>query len=125
MPLQWQPGAWTLPRSLSFCRCKAEAFLQPVINHELTDSDLKIGNCLMRVRFPFQTSSELRECTQSLFSEYLSEWIALKSFLHLVVKRFIKNVRFNVPQETWEFDSLGLRAYTPAERMIKEIKLAL
>ena len=33
------------------------------------------------------------------------------------MKRFIKNLWFNVPQETWEFDSLGLKACTPAEKM--------
>lgn len=80
---------------------------------------------LMRFKFPFQTSSELSECTQSLFSEYLLEWIASKSFSLLQVKRFIKNLRFNVPQETREFDSLGLKACSPAERMVTEIKLAL
>lgn len=79
----------------------------------------------MPFEFPFQTSSELSECTQSLFSEYLLEWIALKSFSLLQVKRVIKNLWFNVPQETREFDSLGLKACSPAERMVMEIKLAL
>jgi len=123
--LQRQPDAWTPPYSLSFCRCKAEAFLQPVINHELSDSDIKIGDCLMHFRFSFQTDSELSEHTQSLFSEYISEWIALKSLFDMLAKRFIKNLWLDVPQETSEFVSMGLKAYAPAERIMKEVKLAL
>lgn len=113
------------PHLLSFCGCKGEPFLQLVIDHEPSDSAIKVGSSLMRFRFPFHTSSELSERTRSLFSEYGSEQIALKSFFHLPVKRFIKNLRFIVPQETWEFDSLDLKACTLAERMVKEIKLAL
>lgn len=88
------------------CRCKAEAFLQLVINHELSDSGIKIGNWLMCFRFLFQTSSELSECT--LFSEYVSEWIALKFFFHLLLKRLIKNLRFNVP---WKLGNLTHSAW--------------
>lgn len=87
------------PHLLSFCRCKGEPFLQLVINHEPSDSDIKVGNSLMRFRFPFHTSSELSERTRSLFSEYGSERIALKSFFHLLVKRFMKKLRFVVPQK--------------------------
>ena len=79
----------------------------------------------MHFRFSFQTDSELSEHTQSLFSEYISEWIALKSLFDMLAKRFIKNLWLDVPQETSEFVSMGLKAYAPAERIMKEVKLAL
>lgn len=123
--LQQQPGARTPLCSLSFHRCKAGAFLQLVINHEQSDSDTKIRNSLMLFMFPFQSNSELGEHTHLLFSEYISERITLKYFLHLLAKRFIKNFWFSMLQETWEFGSVGLKSDIPAERIAEEIQLSL